>query len=1454
MVKSYKSLLDDKKTLCYTKVVVLCLEIYKRTQPNSKQKARVSKMKLKRVIAGFLSMIMVLTLIFQNVTMPVFAVTTDEIKENTNYVIVSKKNGKAMTVESYATGNGAVICQETLNNYESQVWTFDKTDDGYYVIVNYKSGKAIDVPWASTDAGVQVEQFDKNNGDNQKWKITDVGDGYCRISPKLAEDLALNVEGNSDNDGAGIIQWGYSGANNELWEIREVDEVVANPELEDPDVRLAVDKYLEKFFYIENGLGKLRNEPSNGFWTDAEILEVFIDAYEQLGDEKYKTNIKAFYDGIIDRRGKSWAWNGFNDDVMWMVIACARSYILTGDQEYLDSAIDNFNMCYDRSWDESFLGGGLWWTTDNNTKNACVNGPGAIAACLLGQATGDESYYTKAKAMIDWEYDNLFNTNTGAVSDSIRPVNANDKDEDGDGLIDNDKDGDGIVISTWASTYNQGTFIGACTMLYKHYNDQKYFNAANLAAKYSSGMGDGNEGYLNREQNSGDLIGFKGILGRWLGYFIRETGVTDYNDWMYRNSVAAWNNRNSDDLMWTTFGRRTPENIEVRDANEVIDGTTTPKSEYAAWGCSAAVAWLLGGPQPETNENYELYSLEGEEGSLLNGATPVDADNCSNKAYAGNIGGAADGAAEFTIYSDSDSARKIYIYYATATQRSLSVEVNGNAQTVVCGATGGWGVPNTNAVEITVNLKQGTNVIRFVGVDGAAGPNLDRFQIQLTSDEITQTDKIKNSKIRISCIGDSTTDGIGASNGAGTYPSQLQSMLGTTEYIVGEYGESGAFVCESEELCWNPYIIGNEYKQSLESNPDIVLIMMGTNDASENMCWGKIDQGVDVQSAFRQGYENLINTYLNLESKPRIILATPLTSVNSENREENNINGTIPIIKELAEKYDLTLLDLHSYTANWTNDNYLSDGLHPNDAGYTVIAEQFSAAVKNEAGALSEIKIDGAKLDEFDTNKIEYEVEYIGKIPQVEATVSNAKVNATVVQASDNNKTATIEITTAAGSLLKTYTINFKNVSNLTTFAMEAEDAELSGGAGSVTAEACSNGKYVGGVGGGNGVVTFNLNAATAGQKELRVYYATWSERQVSVTVNGNAVGNLTCPGTGDWGIPSVEPQTINVTLNEGVNTIQLSGVDNAYAPNIDKIEIVGVGAITVVEEEPTTEAPTTEESTTEEPTTEPPTTEPLKPIEVIGAVVNEISGNRVVFAWGQTEEQVASGQQYNVYIDGQLYTTTTGATTLDYTFADAGAHKIVIKALLNGMESEGVTLDVNIESQEEPAVEINGYQISTVQEGFRVVYSVSDTGNKVESVGMVYGLTDYVTEDEMVVGSQNSTVFAYQATEAGKMDSTVSEMEDAESYTMTMKFNTQNPTFFSTDISVRAYVKLIDGTYIYSDVENSSVYDIADDLYTNLKMNTLDAHNYLYNNILTLVKPDYNEVDFNWNNTVVEA
>jgi len=127
--------------------------------------------------------------------------------------------------------------------------------------------------------------------------------------------------------------------------------------------------------------------------------------------------------------------------------------------------------------------------------------------------------------------------------------------------------------------------------------------------------------------------------------------------------------------------------------------------------------------------------------------------------------------------------------------------------------------------------------------------------------------------------------------------------------------------------------------------------------------------------------------------------------------------------------------------------------------------------------------------------------------------------------------------------------------------------------------------------------------------------------------------------------------------------------------------------------EQPTTKQATTVAPTTKTPVTEAPTVAPttknettaagqpeLKPTEVISLTIQEQKAGKVTYVWGQTQEQIASGQTYKVYIDGQYLESYTVATSTTYTFTTNGKHTIRVTANLNGYETEGQTIEVTVQ------------------------------------------------------------------------------------------------------------------------------------------------------------------------------
>jgi lysophospholipase L1-like esterase len=73
---------------------------------------------------------------------------------------------------------------------------------------------------------------------------------------------------------------------------------------------------------------------------------------------------------------------------------------------------------------------------------------------------------------------------------------------------------------------------------------------------------------------------------------------------------------------------------------------------------------------------------------------------------------------------------------------------------------------------------------------------------------------------RVACVGDSITEGFG-------YPDKLEKMLGNN-YTVGNFGVGGSTVLLSSG---KSYINQSVMQRAKEYQPDIVVIMLGTNDA-----------------------------------------------------------------------------------------------------------------------------------------------------------------------------------------------------------------------------------------------------------------------------------------------------------------------------------------------------------------------------------------------------------------------------------------------------------------------------------------------------------------------------------------------------------------------------------------------------------------------------------------------
>lgn len=282
------------------------------------------------------------------------------------------------------------------------------------------------------------------------------------------------------------------------------------------------------------------------FWSDAEIVETFLDAYEQTGNPAYLTYARETAEnGFLGAKDENadWSGNQYNDDIAWGAVALNRLYQATGEKRYLKIAKNNFDLMFGRGWSDD-LGGGLWWNDGTrDRKTSCTQCPAAIAACLLSRNLKNAEYLDKAKQIMAWTVRELFDRESGKVYDAY--------------WTDGRKD-------TWAFTYTQGTFIGACMLLWQADGCVTYLDRADAAERFTfRDMGYDENGIFNWEiRNEFDIDGFKGILTRWLYRYAVERNDIPALEWLQRHADAAYSHRNSENIICSDWALQTEDGRE----------------------------------------------------------------------------------------------------------------------------------------------------------------------------------------------------------------------------------------------------------------------------------------------------------------------------------------------------------------------------------------------------------------------------------------------------------------------------------------------------------------------------------------------------------------------------------------------------------------------------------------------------------------------------------------------------------------------------------------------------------------------------------------------------------------------------------------------------------------------------------------------------------------------------
>lgn len=160
-------------------------------------------------------------------------------------------------------------------------------------------------------------------------------------------------------------------------------------------------------------------------------------------------------------------------------------------------------------------------------------------------------------------------------------------------------------------------------------------------------------------------------------------------------------------------------------------------------------------------------------------------------------------------------------------------------------------------------------------------------------------------KVKVACIGDSLTAGHTWANEA--YPVYLQEYLGSERFTIQNYGINGVSITGYGGSWDNPdqrYILKQEYTNSKNFQPDVIVMCLGTNDGTN---WAS------AEATFVDYYHTLIDGYKEAlpDAEWVFMVSPPCKEPNAYNINNEAMREHVnPVQREIAKEYGFPLIDL----------------------------------------------------------------------------------------------------------------------------------------------------------------------------------------------------------------------------------------------------------------------------------------------------------------------------------------------------------------------------------------------------------------------------------------------------------------------------------------------------------------------------------------------------------------
>lgn len=264
-------------------------------------------------------------------------------------------------------------------------------------------------------------------------------------------------------------------------------------------------------------------------WTKGPTLDALINIYQRTRDPRYRELIdQSFQYGVGWRSGDNNKL--YFDDMAWYGNAWIRAYDVIGDPKFLREAQAIFSDMT-RAWDNT-CGGGLWWNSDRQYKNAITNELFLLLSARLARrasnGSGPGSY--QDWALREWRW-----------FKASGMVNAQHLVNDG---LNSDCKNNGQA--TWS--YNQGVILGGLTEVWRLTGDRAYLYEAEQIADATIARMSYANGVLrdvcDPNNCTGDALIFKGMFAQGLArlYNADRGNKPGYGEFLKTNANSLWNN------------------------------------------------------------------------------------------------------------------------------------------------------------------------------------------------------------------------------------------------------------------------------------------------------------------------------------------------------------------------------------------------------------------------------------------------------------------------------------------------------------------------------------------------------------------------------------------------------------------------------------------------------------------------------------------------------------------------------------------------------------------------------------------------------------------------------------------------------------------------------------------------------------------------------------------------